>query len=67
MAVTPKEEREIKREKRVLKLLSEYEEKGLSKTKAVLLIAEALDYSERSIYSIIKKSKEHEQSKPTKS
>lgn len=63
MAVTAKQIRDSKREKAVLKLVSEYEAKGLKKTQAVLLIAEKLNYTERYIYQIIKKASENGESK----
>ena len=61
MAVTAKQKRDSKREKAVLKLVSEYEAKGLKKTQSVLLIAEKLNYTERYIYQIIKTAEENGQ------
>lgn len=64
MAINTEQFRKSKLESRVLKLVSEYEAKGLKKTQAVLLIAEKLNYTERYIYQIIKKASENGESKP---
>lgn len=66
MALTPTQKRRQKEEKQVLKMLSEYEAKGMKTTKAVAYVAERLSISERRIFLIIKSSKD-EQSKQTES
>lgn len=59
MALTPSERGRQKLEAKVLKLLDKFESSGVIRTKAVLLVAEQLLISERTIFTIIKTAKEN--------
>lgn len=61
MALTPAQARRKRQEIEVVRLLNEAEAKGTKKTAAVPEIAQIVGISERTIFSIIKNSKEHEQ------